>query len=56
MFSLIFPSSFAADLSSLGVEYLTFNNRDDIIECVESIDNPIIDFLIDNANYSYRIN
>ena len=56
MFSLIFPASFAHDLSSLGIEYMSFANRDDIVECVESIDNPIIDFLIDNANYSYRIN
>ena len=56
MFSLIFPASFASDLSSLGIEFMTFKNRDDIVECVESIDNPIIDFLIDNANYSYRIN
>ena len=56
MFSLIFPASFAHDLSSLGIEYMSFANRDDIVECIESIDNPIIDFLIDNANYSYRIN
>jgi hypothetical protein len=56
MYSLIFPKSFSADLSSLGVEWLEFPNRSDIVECVESIDNPIIDFLIDNANYSYRIN
>ena len=56
MFSLIFPASFAHDLSSLGVEYMTFPNRDDIVEVIESIDNPIIDFLIDHANYSYRIN
>lgn len=47
MFSIIFPSNFASDLSSLGVEYLTFPNRDDIVEVVESIDHPLIDFFRD---------
>ena len=56
MFSLIFPASFTHDLSSLGVEYFTFPNRDDIVECVEPIDHELIDFLIGHANYSYRIN
>ena len=54
--SVLFSVAFAPDLSSLGIEYLTFNNRPDIVECIEPIDHPLIDFLRDNANYSYRIN
>jgi hypothetical protein len=56
MLSLIFPASFSDDLTTLGIEHLTFPNRSDIVECIESVDHPLIDFLLDHANYAFRIN
>lgn len=55
MYSLIFPADFASDLASLGIEHLTISSRPDIVECIEPIDHPLIDLLVDNANYAYRI-
>ena len=55
MISLIFPVSFADALASLGIEYLTFDSRSDIVEVIESCDHELMHVLKANADYYYRI-
>jgi hypothetical protein len=55
MISYTFDHSYAGDLASLGIEYLSLSN-DYEIEVIESVNHEYTDYLMQHADAYYRIN
>ena len=55
MISYIFDHTYAGDLASMGIEYLSLSN-DYEVEVIESVDSEFTDYLMQHADAYYRIN